>query len=87
MKSRNEVWEGLGDFISVFVAIAAVMLIGWGVVDIWRWSNLPILELRDSTYVFRTEVAAGWTGIGAGVAILAAWIAFIFWEKYDRGEV
>ncbi len=79
--------EGLGAFISVFVALVVALLIGWGVVDVWRWESTPILEWRDSTWIVRSEFAAGWIGIGVGIAILAGWIVFIFWEKYDRGEV
>ncbi len=83
--------EGLGAFISVFVAMAAAMLIGWGALDVWRWSNTPIIEwVREGLRlvpVVRTEIASGWTAIIAGVVILAVWIVFIFWEKYDRGEV
>jgi hypothetical protein len=81
----------VGNFISVFVALAAAILIAWGALDVWRWSNLPIVEwVREGlgfVPVFRSEIASGWAAIIAGVAILAAWIVFIFWEKYDRGEV
>ncbi len=79
--------EGLRDFISVLVALATALLIGWGVVDVWQWESTPILELRDSTWIVRSEFAAGWIAIGIGITILAAWIVFILWEKYDRGEV
>ncbi len=82
--------EGLGAFISVFVAIAAVMLIVWGALDVWRWSNLPVVEwVREGlglVPVVRSEFAAGWIAIIAGVVILAAWIVFTFWQKYDRGD-
>ncbi len=78
--------EGLGAFISVIVAIASVNLIAWGLVDVWRWESTPILELRDSIWIVRSEFAAGWVGISVGIAILAAWIIFILWEKYDRGD-
>ncbi len=80
--------KGLGAFISVFVAMAAAMLIGWGALDVWRWSNTPIVEwVREGLGwepVFRSAIAAGWTAIGAGIAILAAWIIFILWTNREE---
>ncbi len=82
--------EGLGAFISVFVALVVALLIGWGVVDVWRWESTPRVRWDyvgpGWVIVVRSEFAAGWTAIGVGIAILAALIVFILWEKYDRGE-
>ncbi len=75
-------------FIAVFVAFAAAILIIWGALDVWRWSNLPVVEfVREGLRwvpVYRSEFAAGWVGIGAGIAILAGWIVFIFWQNQEE---
>ncbi len=77
----------MGAFIAVFVALAAAILIGWGALDVWKWSNLPVVEwVREGLRwvpVYRSEFAAGWVAIIAGIIILAGWIVFFLWEKYD----
>ncbi len=78
---------GIGDFIAAFVAITAVTLIVWGVIDIWQWSTPPSGFNPPFNEWVRSDVPIGLVGVIAGVVILVVWFVIILWQNRKRWEL